>query len=439
MTICKSTKRTRNFESKIPRFLAAIGILAAIVAPAQTWAQSDINLARSEQMQGPVPTARSTPGIEAVPSLKICSFDSSRSPNPFATTTGDLGYGQIRATLLDPAKFGPAGTVKAAVSIAPGIATLSAATLAGCAVFITSQMSNNLSTTEATALSNAVKGGMAVIADANSDAASQAAVNSILSALGTGRSVGPASTCTAQTATEGVISNVFSPSVFGPFGNLSGGTFATSLSAVVNMAANDITLVTCSSIVARAEIYRNALGPNSGRVMVGGDPSGEDLFTKSGSAYYNANNEKMYLNFIADAVGFYFPGCFFALNQSTYTTGQTVAVNGLFISNPNNFNIAIDYKLFIEVPNVAPLNQFVYPAPLPFSASGSTTLAANMPSTNVFSGNLFTVTGSGSSTYPPKGSYRLGCQLADSVSGWFYDPKTGGYTTSISWNNFTIN
>src|SRR5712691_3534696 len=54
------------------------------------------------------PPTGAVPSVVA-PSLVICSFDGTRSRAPFATATGFLGYGHMRASLLDPSNFGPSG------------------------------------------------------------------------------------------------------------------------------------------------------------------------------------------------------------------------------------------------------------------------------------------------------------------------------------------
>jgi hypothetical protein len=141
---------------------------------------------------------------------------------------------------------------------------------------------------------------MVLITDADSSLAEQASVNTILSAFGGGRSVGPGLDCPGS-ASGGVVTSTGTPITNGPFGDIRGGSFSTTPSASATPGSGDVSLVTCTGSV-RFEIPRGALAPASGLVMVGGDPSAFDLFTNSSSAIYNANNLTAYLNAFAAAV-----------------------------------------------------------------------------------------------------------------------------------------
>lgn len=262
------------------RFLCSFWMLSVMLAAAPpAWSQ---DLSQGRAQEGPLPQSAPTAGS----TIEICSFSSSRSDAPFSTAIGTLGYGQLRASLMNPANFGPAGIVKATVNIRAGVATLTAANLAGCDVFFTSRFSGALSGTEATALNAAVQGGMILLMDADSGGAEQGAVNSALTAIGAaGRSVGPNTTCPAQTPTEGLISSSNTPITNGPFGDLRGQTFATSATAITTKVAADVTLVSCGGTAGRVEIAKGALSATSGRVMFGGDPSAFDLFTTAGGGF----------------------------------------------------------------------------------------------------------------------------------------------------------
>jgi hypothetical protein len=227
--------------------------------------------------------------------ISVCSYDGTRSRAPL--TTGS--YATLRTALLDPANFGASGIVPLPVVLEPAIGTASAATLAGCDVFFTSVFTG-ATATEAAAVSTAVKSGMVLITDADSSPAEQASVNTILSAFGGGRSLGPGLEC-PNSASGAVVTGTGTPVTNGPFGDFRGGSFATTLSASATPGSGDVSLATCTGSV-RFEIPRGALARPSGLVMVGGDPSAFDLFTNSASTTYNANNLTAYLNAFAAAV-----------------------------------------------------------------------------------------------------------------------------------------
>ena len=227
--------------------------------------------------------------------ITVCSYDSSRSRAPLTTATGALGYGTLRAALADPANFGPGGTVPASVVLAPPISTATPESLAGCDVFFTSVFTG-ATPAEAAAIANAVIAGMVLITDANSIAAEQAAVTTLLADLG-GGSVGPGLQC-GDNPNGGTITGADTQITNGPFGDIRGGTWGTSLSATASLAGGDVSLVTCTNSV-RFEIPPGMLGPASGLVMVGGDPSAFDLFTNPASGLHNPNNLTAYLNAIA--------------------------------------------------------------------------------------------------------------------------------------------
>src|SRR5579884_2182757 len=92
--------------------LGAAAVLAVPVASGA--ATHDPTLGRATQLAAP-PAAAVAP--VSAPALNICSFDSTRSPSPFATATGTLGYGQMRSDLLNASNFGPSGRVHRTINI----------------------------------------------------------------------------------------------------------------------------------------------------------------------------------------------------------------------------------------------------------------------------------------------------------------------------------
>jgi hypothetical protein len=281
-------------EAAIRRTLVAIVGLAAALLAVPVVADAAAPLAASSS-----PAKADT--------IEICSYDHSRSFNPFATETGDLGYGRLRASLLDPANFGAGGIVPVPVTIRPGVGTATTANLAGCDVFFTSVIAvvPPLSPGEPAALKAAVAAGMVLIADGDINGP-QIPISVILGAFGGGRSLGLGGVCDLSTTaapTGGTIATNDTPVTNGPFGDLRGGTFATTIGAGAIKGASDESVVSCSSDLVRFVIPQGAVAPGSGLVMVGGDGSAEDLFTRpGGTVLYNPNNEKVYLNAIASAV-----------------------------------------------------------------------------------------------------------------------------------------
>jgi len=250
--------------------------------------QADPTLGRASTLatlpRGAVPTA-------AAPSLKICSFSAARSRAPFATATGALGYGQMRSDLLNPANFGSSGKVHRTIVIAAGVKRITKANLRGCDVFFTSVFTGKLSTTERQALRGAFNHGLRVVTDADSDNPEARAVNSVLTALGFPAAFHGTTAC-PNVANGGTVRSAGpgDPVVYGPFGDLRGNTWGTSLSSVLR---GYPATTRCGKAIVRSVKHR--------KLLVGGDPSGFDLFTSPSASLFNPTNEAAYLNFIGAA------------------------------------------------------------------------------------------------------------------------------------------
>jgi hypothetical protein len=250
--------------------------------------RGDPTLGRASTLGAPPRGASPT---VAAPALKICSFSAARSRAPFATATGTLGYGQMRSDLLNPANFGPSGKVHRTIVIAAGVKRITKAGLRGCNVFFTSVFTGRLSATERSALKAAFKRGLRVITDADSDTPEANAVNSVLTALGF-RAAFDGNIACLNDANGGHVRSAGpgDPAVYGPFGDLRGDTWGTSLSNVLRRYR---AMTRCGTAVVRSIKHR--------RVLVGGDPSGFDLFTSPSGPLFNPANEAAYLNFIGAA------------------------------------------------------------------------------------------------------------------------------------------
>lgn len=238
--------------------------------------------------------------------LVIGSLDGSRSRSPFATSVGNLGYAHLRGELLDPANFGPGadgvvgtpddGIASCRVIIAPGAPVITDDYLNGKNVLFTSVFTGDLTVAEQAAVSVFVARGGTLIVDANSVRAEQTAASSLLAALPSVATLGPNLTC-ANSAAGGTITENDNLLTNGPFGDIRGGTFGTSPTAINNMGIDDLPLMNCGR-AARSYFPASAFG---GLVMYGGDPSAFDLFTVPASGLFNPNNEVMYLSAFAAA------------------------------------------------------------------------------------------------------------------------------------------
>jgi hypothetical protein len=281
-----------------------------------------------------------TPGQSQT--ITIGSFDNTRSRAPFATEVGALGYDHIRSSLQNPANFGPSGIVRCSVVIAPGTPTLTAAYLADKNILFTSVFTGDLSASEAMAVRDFVARGGCVIVDANSDPAEQTAATSLLAAIGTSAATGPGTICFGP----GTITSSLNPITNGPFGNVAGGSFGTTLTAIITLDGRDVSLVTCSGGIGRAAFLPGAISPGSGLVMYGGDPSAFNLFTQPGEGAFDPNNEVIYLNAIAGCCGSNFDVCLQDdsngnLLQFNSTTGAYLFTNcaGLTLSGTGSVTI----------------------------------------------------------------------------------------------------
>lgn len=138
-----------------------------------------------------------------------------------------------------------------------------------------------------------------MIVDADTDTSSQEAANSLLFAIGTSAIIGSGSICPAFSATGGTITGISNEITDGPFGNIAGGPFGVTSTAEIATDGRDEVLVTCNEEngvgVGRAFFPPDSISPGSGLVMYGGDISAIDLILA-----IQANNEKMYLNAIAN-------------------------------------------------------------------------------------------------------------------------------------------
>ncbi|HEV8296113.1 MAG TPA: hypothetical protein VGQ20_02410, partial [Acidimicrobiales bacterium] len=118
------------------------------------------------------------PAAAAPRTLVVSGDDGSR--NGFGTGAwtffGGNDYAELKSLITDPTKFGPSGTVNTTFQISPTpITTVSAATLAGIDVFVSSAVAPSYTAPEIAALKTFVQNGGVVIASSNGAGISSAA------------------------------------------------------------------------------------------------------------------------------------------------------------------------------------------------------------------------------------------------------------------------
>jgi uncharacterized repeat protein (TIGR01451 family) len=223
----------------------------------------------------------------AVANIELCSASSALSVRPFATAAD---YSVIRGKIADPANFGPTGIVPRSVNLRAGMSTIDTTTLAGCEVILFSELFSAPSPASLAAIDAAVLGGARLIVDSDSAGIGVAALDAILASFGGGRGANSDGICPNGTRP---VSNIDDIATNGPFGDLRGGTFGTSIASTVIPAATDHVVVLSPQNM-RMVIPPGSLGTGSGVVMAGSDVSAHNIFA--------ANvNHLMYMNVIAGA------------------------------------------------------------------------------------------------------------------------------------------
>jgi hypothetical protein len=183
-------------------------------------------------------------------------------------------------------------------TILPGVASLSAANLAGVNVFFWGTRSGTISAGEASALADFVRNGGCVIIEANSLSSEQVSANSGMSALGLGSPYNGL-TGGANGAAAGLFTNNLTTTLVGPLGDLRGLLFGTSIAADITPGTG-ILVGTNGPI--RSMVEYSPFGAGGGHVLAAGDPYGFSLFYPGGSLG-NVNNGNAYLNFIENCAG----------------------------------------------------------------------------------------------------------------------------------------
>lgn len=219
--------------------------------------------------------------------ITIGSFDGSRSGRPFTGSS----YDNIRAVLSDPANFGPAGTVNAPITIAPGIAAADAASLSGYDVFIMSEVPS-LSAAEIAALTTFLLNGgdFLIVSDSGTSAAG---MNAFLAAVD-GSSIG---SFTSGTGTTTVTGGVGSNGPFGAVGDLTNTPFR----AISPGSLMQITGTSGGGNI-MGEILPGALAAGAGGFLITGDVLFMDFFVPPGSINSDIDNANYFLNWFTNTV-----------------------------------------------------------------------------------------------------------------------------------------
>jgi hypothetical protein len=222
--------------------------------------------------------------IGSADALTIRSWDDAtqRGGDLFNAGSGITEYGALETAL-----------VNAGHTVLPGVSVLTAANLAGVNVFFHGASSHLLSGSEQAALASFIQNGGYLIVEANSIATEQQSANTALGGLGLGSPYNGA-TGGSQSATAGRFGSLEACTTVGPYGDLRGLTFGSSLCTDITPGAG-IVVGMNDNITCMVEFMPYAVG---GKVLACGDPYGFNLFTDPGGGSYNINNLNAYLNFI---------------------------------------------------------------------------------------------------------------------------------------------
>lgn len=218
--------------------------------------------------------------------ITIGYFDGSRSTRPFDGSN----YDNIRGQLLDPANFGPGGTVTESITIAPGISTATPAALSGFDVFIMSEVPS-LSAAEITALQGflAAGGDFLIVSDSGT---SEAGMNGFLATID-GSSLGG----NTSGVPVSVIGGNGADGLFGPVGAISNTPYR-----ILNPGSVLTVTGTTPGGPIMGEILPGELGAGSGGFLISGDVLFMDFFVPPGSIVSDQDNANYFLNWFTDTV-----------------------------------------------------------------------------------------------------------------------------------------
>ena len=262
----------------------------------------------------------------ATAQITVGGFDLSRGRA--LSSVGTLGYDTVRAELVAPSFQAATGCTVTLTSETPAV---TAGYLAGIDVFFAGDGTGTISAAEGADLLafHAAGGNIIVVGDSG---ANLNMANSILAAVAPGGMQMSATGC-SNLATDGVIAGGNEVGT-GPFGNLAGGTFATSVTSGLSL-GGAIAVVTCTStgtINMGIHPAGTVNGAGSGCIVALGDAGWFDLFTNVSGSLYNPNNVLTALNAFASACGGGGPvlHCDPANNHSggTYATLADSSVSG---------------------------------------------------------------------------------------------------------------
>lgn len=222
----------------------------------------------------------------------IGSYNSAKSSRPFLGADFD----NLRANLSNPANFGPGGTVTQAVSYAPAVGSINAATLAGYDLFVLTEPFG-MAAQERTDLTNWVYGGGCLVIQTDSGLPLGNNADLVLNALDgghingfNGNSGGGVGLIVASTNSSN-----------GPFGNLLGATFGASPGSPITPGSKTTIVgrTQSNTVNLLGEIPLGALGAGAGGVLIATDVLFMDFFVPPGTLYPNSNNGLLFMNFVA--------------------------------------------------------------------------------------------------------------------------------------------
>jgi hypothetical protein len=103
------------------------------------------------------------------------------------------------------------------------------------------------------------------------------------------------------------------------------------------------------------------------------------------------------------------PTCHITLNKQTFVSGDSITVQGIQVSNPGPKAQPINYKFYVDLPNGGTYGWMSGGSDSSFSLPPG----ASIPNALAQPVTLAAVT----STFPPRGGYRIVCSFEDPVTG----------------------
>lgn len=251
-------------------------------------------------MQRRIRLAAATAAVAAAGLAFAASPATAEEPDPIEVCHQTIrNYQPLLTATQDPARFGADGAVEQPVTLR-AINTTSGLPDT-CDVLILDAYS--LPGIDTETLAGAVARGTVLVVDYDTGE-NIAPINAVFAELGIDGRYSAAQACTTNRV-GGLLSSAATELTDGPFGNVAGGTFATTAARTLTLGSTgEVAAGTCGGNPVIMEVPSDTVRPGSGLILASGDPSGSATFTTptgSLSSFYNENNLTLYLNAIAAA------------------------------------------------------------------------------------------------------------------------------------------